>query len=60
MYRTMYLPANQAGDQCFCGNTLKYQPEVADSVECDQPCAGFSDLKCGGGWRNMIYEFSSD
>eukprot|EP00392_Amoebophrya_sp_AT5.2_P010373 g10433.t1 len=45
--------AIQAGGECWCGNHL----DNAKKPEGDcKACQHDSGLKCGGGWRNSVYE----
>jgi len=45
---------SQDGSQCFCGDTYNNYGNVADG-NCNSPCAGNSNEKCGAGWLNSIY-----
>jgi len=44
--------------QCFCGDTLNHSVKKPDS-ECNAECPGDSSKKCGGTWRQNIYETST-
>ena len=44
--------ATQYGNQCFCGSSYGKHGE-ADN--CNMPCAGNKNEKCGGAWANSVY-----
>lgn len=45
----------QYGSECWCDNKYgKYGP--ATEAECDTPCTGDESQKCGGNYRNSIYQ----
>ncbi len=48
----------QYGQQCYCGTAYGRQGG-ADLNDCSKPCAGNQAEKCGGGWRNSVYELSA-
>lgn len=49
------IAATQYGEQCFCGNSHGDYGRTSDA-ECSFPCAGNTSQKCGGGWRNSVYQ----
>lgn len=42
----------QYGAFCFCGNQYG---RTGAANNCDSPCAGNPQEKCGGGWANSVY-----
>jgi hypothetical protein len=42
----------QIGYQCFCGN---HYGGKGKADNCNVPCAGKHDEKCGGWWANSVY-----
>lgn len=48
----------QFSGQCFCGDTFpdsqKYPKK--DEAECNMPCLNNLEEKCGGFFRNNVYE----
>ncbi|KAA8624963.1 WSC multi-domain protein [Pyrenophora tritici-repentis] len=46
----------QDGKECHCGNSFKYEPELLDDSLCGNACSGNNKQKCGGGWKNSVYE----
>ena len=44
----------QAGSYCFCGD--RKPTSVRSSSECNLNCKGYSGKKCGGSWRNSVYD----
>ncbi|XP_066275476.1 uncharacterized protein [Branchiostoma lanceolatum] len=50
--------ATQYSNECFCGNEANFaqlEPPRPES-ECNRPCAGDTNEKCGGAWRNSVYK----
>jgi hypothetical protein len=49
----------QAGRQCFCDNKPKrgFGKKMPNS-QCAKPCSGDKSKKCGGQWRNAIYDLT--
>jgi hypothetical protein len=45
----------QDGAQCFCGSDCGNQGGKAPGADCHAPCAGDSNIMCGGSWRGSIY-----
>ena len=46
----------QYGKHCFGGNKLNINEKKPES-DCRMPCQKpFQSTKCGGGWRNSVYE----
>ena len=41
--------------QCFCGNDPPPLNTVMGMAECNMPCNGDEDMKCGGVWRMNLY-----
>merc|ERR1712029_536908 len=49
--------AVQYGKNCFCGDNPRVSKEAKDPSECNRyDCPGNLDQKCGGYWRNSLYE----
>ncbi|XP_060560581.1 uncharacterized protein LOC132720452 [Ruditapes philippinarum] len=44
----------EAGNECFCGDTLKNYPQQPEN-ECNTPCQGNQSEMCGGLWRGSLY-----
>ncbi|KAG1707817.1 WSC domain-containing protein [Nymphon striatum] len=45
----------QYSTQCFCDNSYgRYGKAPAN--ECNKPCQGNANAKCGGTWRNSVYK----
>jgi len=40
--------------QCFCGNDLS-TGQVAPAADCNMPCSGNANQKCGGTWRLSVW-----
>ena len=47
--------ATQYAKQCFCGNTYGSYGRTSDA-ECNIACLGNPNQRCGGGWRNSVYQ----
>ncbi|KAF9559027.1 hypothetical protein CPC08DRAFT_763569 [Agrocybe pediades] len=47
------------GVECFCANSLKAGAETTSESECNMPCAGKADEKCGAGYRINVYKAGS-
>ena len=45
----------QNGQTCFCGNSFGRYSEVSDE-ECSMPCTGMTTERCGGAFRNSVYQ----
>ena len=47
----------QYAQECFCGNEATYNKygKAADS-DCKKPCKGNHKQKCGGDWRQNVYD----
>jgi hypothetical protein len=48
------LAGVQYGSYCFCGNSYGRYGKAPES-ECNMPCSGDPNIKCGGTWRNSVY-----
>eukprot|EP01050_Picozoa_sp_SAG11_P012911 SAG11_NODE_1469_length_4850_cov_2.659651_2_plen_460_part_00 len=42
-------------EQCFCGDEYAMHGAAAET-DCNTPCRGNTNIMCGGGWRNSVYE----
>ena len=50
----------QNGNQCWCGKEMPDAKFHKDNAECDKPCPGESNTKCGGHNRMNVYQIPSD
>jgi len=48
----------EAGNQCFCGNSLPSNLASAPSSQCNYACKTTTTDKCGGSWRMHIYAWT--
>ena len=48
------------GDECYCGTGYAggVAPPVANTSDCNIPCAGDYSHACGGSWRMEIFTFT--
>lgn len=46
------------GFECFCGDTHPFSESKDDETQCNVPCSGDDEKKCGGTWRLSIYSTS--
>jgi hypothetical protein len=45
----------EAGNECWCGDSVDASKIAADPTTCNTPCTGQPNLVCGGGWRLTVY-----
>ena len=45
----------EAGFECWCGYVSPPKNKIAPASECNKPCRGDSDIKCGGDWRMNVF-----
>ena len=45
----------QDGDLCFCGNDPPPSNALVNVTECNTPCSGDGDMKCGGTQRMNVF-----
>ena len=45
----------QNSNMCWCGMTYGYYGSAPED-ECNKNCKGNSEQKCGGNYRNSVYE----
>ena len=50
----------QNGNQCWCGKEIPDAKFHKNNAECDKPCPGESNTKCGGHNRMNVYQIRSD
>ena len=43
-----HLGGVEAGFECWCGYVSPPKNKIASGSECNKPCRGNSDIKCGG------------
>ncbi len=49
----------QFSRECFCGAAAPADGLRKDDAECGRACSGDRSLKCGDGWRNSVYTYST-
>ncbi|PVF98808.1 WSC-domain-containing protein [Serendipita vermifera] len=49
------IAATEWGRECWCDNEIHNHGNWAGSIECDFPCTGDSDERCGGGLRMTMW-----
>ena len=47
----------QNSQTCFCGNRFGRYSRVSDE-ECSMPCTGLATQRCGGAFRNSVYQLA--
>ena len=45
----------QNSDECFCGKAAPNGSYKVRDSECNKPCQGNKNEKCGGIWKNSVY-----
>jgi len=53
--KKQYYVGFQNGNECW-GDTNIGAFEKVDDSECNMPCVDNKDKRCGGSWRNTVYD----